>query len=779
MKETLLAKSNIRKGKSLAIGLLLLITLAACFLNIVLVIFNDFKENSYKHAERLNTEDVLLLVHGSEKNKIDENYISSLISGYKDIEIKDNLVIDSEVKYNDGTINTTVIIEDEESALNAKIGKIELMDVDESIKKNYIYLPNQFKVGGKHKVGEMFELKVANKTYKYKIKGFINSIGLGSYNAGAVKVVVPKIEYDTIRKEGSSNLDVKIVKFKLNDGTSQSKFANTITTKLEKEKNISSNALPLEMVILARTFISTILGVCFAVVSIVIIIIVLLMLSNSISNYITDNIKTIGALKSIGYTSGNIKASFIIQFMTLTIIGCVLGIGLSYLMLPTIIDTMTTQSGIPCVVSLNIVWILVTLFTILFVVFLSVILFTKKIKKIEPITALRDGVNTHNFKKNRIALEKSILPLNLSLALKTMFNNIKQNIATFIITFFLVFSGVISLIMYQNFSREPNVSLMTFEYSDGAVLADKDLNKDIYNYMSSIEGVKNVRAVTSFTLKNDDNTLYSYILDDADKLYNKDVCYKGRLPKYDNEIAISGKYGSTYKYNIGDEIIINKGEKKAKYLVTGYIQSFNNMGQEAVLLETGITRLINNGFNKQYYYDVEDGYKVDDINKNIQDKFGDRITSTANIEKIMKASIATFVTISNIMVIFIMTVSFIVILLILYLLMKTFIGKKRKDYGILKATGYTSRNIIFQNAISFMPSIVLSVIISSIVSYFIANPYLETITKSFGVMKLTFDVPIDLMIIMGIGFIVISYLITLFLSLKLRKIEPYNLLKDE
>ncbi len=130
-------------------------------------------------------------------------------------------------------------------------------------------------------------------------------------------------------------------------------------------------------------------------------------------------------------------------------------------------------------------------------------------------------------------------------------------------------------------------------------------------------------------------------------------------------------------------------------------------------------------------------------------------------------------------ILIIMSLSFVVILLILYLLMKTFIGKRRKDYGILKATGYTSRNIIFQNAISFMPSIIFSVIISSIISYFIANSYLETITKSFGVMKLTFDVPIDLIIIMGIGFIVISYLITLFLSLKLRKIEPYNLLKDE
>ena len=218
MKEWLLARSNIRKSKSLAIGLLLLITIAACFLNIVLVIFNDFKNNSYKHAERLNTEDVLLITYGSDNYKINENYISSITNDYSDIEINNNLAIDSEVKYGDGTINTTIVIEDEETALNARIGKIELMDVDESIKENYIYLPNQFNVGGKHKVGEIFELKVVNKTYKYKIKGFINSIGLGSYNAGAVKVVVPKVEYNTISTENTTDLNIKTVKFKLKEG---------------------------------------------------------------------------------------------------------------------------------------------------------------------------------------------------------------------------------------------------------------------------------------------------------------------------------------------------------------------------------------------------------------------------------------------------------------------------------------------------------------------------------------------------------------------------------
>jgi ABC-type antimicrobial peptide transport system permease subunit len=35
---------------------------------------------------------------------------------------------------------------------------------------------------------------------------------------------------------------------------------------------------------------------------------------------------------------------------------------------------------------------------------------------------------------------------------------------------------------------------------------------------------------------------------------------------------------------------------------------------------------------------------------------------------------------------------------------------KRKDYGIYKAIGYTSDSLILQTAISFMPSIILSVL---------------------------------------------------------------------
>ena len=64
------------------------------------------------------------------------------------------------------------------------------------------------------------------------------------------------------------------------------------------------------------------------------------------------------------------------------------------------------------------------------------IISVRRLKKIEVVTALRDGTESHNFKKNHIKLDESGLGINASLALKTMFSNKKQNIITFLLLVF-------------------------------------------------------------------------------------------------------------------------------------------------------------------------------------------------------------------------------------------------------------------------------------------------------------------------------------------------------
>lgn len=781
MKEWLLSKSNIRNSKGLTIGLIILIILATSFLNIMLVIFTDFTGNAEKNAIKLNSEDAYILLNG-DISKIEDDYIESLINDdVQNYEVIRTVGALTDTPYGEGTVTPLVLLENAKMALNCEIGKTEIIEEDLAILSEYIYLPYQYHTGGNYNIGDDYELKILDKIYNFKIKGFTNNIITGSYNCGTINVIVDDITYNKIVEDTwGGPWEFIYIKFDLKQGVDQTKFVNEISNKISKDNSlVTINYYTLEDALYIRTFISVILGVSFLVLSLIILIIVFLMLANNISNYIKENIKTLGVIKAIGYTGKNIKLSFVLQFVIITIVGSLIGIILSYLMLPSVIKIMVSQIGIPYTINFNLVSSIITILSLITIIILTVLFIARKINKIHPITALREGIETHSFKKNRIELEKTKLPINISLALKTMFTNIKQNIATFVIVFFLVFAGVIALVMFQNFSVRPKLSLLTFEIFDGAISTDSDADKSVYNYIKSLNGVNNTRLISGINVETENVKLVTYIMDDTEQLNNKDVCYKGRLPKYDNEIAISGKYCKKYNYNIGDEIEIGKGDIKEKFLITGFIQTTNNNGQEAVILSNGIEKTLGTAYDKLYYFDIEDNSNVNECIEKIKNEFGDRISLTVNFEEVVKGSISVFKTISNAMVVIMLTVCGLVILLVLYLLIKTLIISKKKDYGILKALGYTSKNIIIQNAISFMPSIILSVIISCIVSCFIVNPYLTLIMSMFGVMKVTFEIPVTLVICMGIGFVILSFIFALVLSLRIKKIEPYKLLNGE
>ncbi len=778
MKEWLLAKSNIRKTRSLTIGIIVLTVLAAMFANIMLIIFMDFQKNADREAKRLNSEDAYILIKG-DISKIDDAYIKSLINDdVLDYEVTKNIGLASDLKYGEGTVDPTVLINKKDDILSNKIGKTEIVEEDESITGSYIYLPNQFNTGGGIKIGDEYKLD----KYNYKVKGFFNNITYGSHNCGTIKVIVDDESYEKLNDEIQVPWRFIEIRFDLKDNVDYTKCINVIAKKINEDNinyNIITRCFTVDDAIYSRTFIAVVLGVSFLVMSMIIMLIVLFMISNSISNFIKENAKIIGAIKSLGYTSKNIVSSFLMQFGFISIFGSIIGTAISYVLLPLVLNFMTSQIGIPYEIKFIPICSILPVIGLYIITLINTCLFTKKAKKIEPITALRQGISTHNFKKNRIKLEKTKLPINMGLAIKTMITNAKQNIVTSIVVFLLIFAGTVSLDLYQNFSVKPKASLFSFEICNGAVLVENDENKEVYNYLENYEGVYNTRLILNTFIENNDMQLFCYVLEDCDKLNNKDVCYDGRLPKYDNEIAISGKYCKKYGYNIGDEIEITKSGLNKKYIVSGYIQTTNNNGLEAVMKYDGLKKLQNTDQGYYYYFDTEENVDVNKCLEDVKAQFENKITTVVNFDDAMKGVLSTFKSISNIMVAVIIVISGLVIFLVLYLLIKTLIIRKKKDYGILKAVGYTSGNIVFQNAVSFMPSIILSTIISCIISCIVVNPYIGLIMSMCGVMKVTFELPINLIVLFGIGFVILSFTFAVLLSRKTRKIEPYKLISED
>ena len=603
-------------------------------------------------------------------------------------------------------------------------------------------------------------------------------------------LVVDDKSYENIWNRDHDAAEGIIIVFDLKENVKSGSFLiKTRNEMLKVNSNSSINGFGLDHVISTRTFMALILAISILVLTALIVAAAAMMLANCISNYIKENMKTLGALKAIGYTGKNIKASLFLWFFVLSGIASVLGIVLSYGLMPVFSKIIVGQMGIPYSLKLNIPAILIPIaFVVLFTIFMTA-LSSKKISSIQPIVALREGVEAHNFRKNHIRLDKTGLGLNVSLAMKTFFGNMKQNVITFIVTGFMVFICIIALLMYENFSKHLKMELFSTEVFAGNITVDVDSKDDMKEYLEKREDVKDARQILNqFIYYNDEETFDTYIFEDITKMRNKDVCYNGRLPENDNEVVVSGKFAGDYGFEIGDEIALNFGDSAYTYLITGFIQTTNNNGREAILTTAAAAHIMEiDRMPGWFWFDLieesedisENKAETERIIEECKERFGDKILGSLNFFEITEGSSTTFKSIGSLMLVMMGIISAIVIALILFLLIKSLVYHKRKDYGIYKALGYTSGNLMLQTALSFMPAIFVSTVVFSVASYFGANPYISIFMSSFGIMKCNFVIPIAGVVIIFICFTVVSFMIALFETRRIRKIEAYNMLVAE
>ena len=779
MKTLLLAKSNLRKGRGLSIGVTVLILTVALLLSATLIIIFDFLTDIDKQKEKLNAGDACVLVTRNIDDLDNTFFDNALIEDVNDKSVTNGVGILYSMKYGSGTVSAYLLASSFDRLNNVSVGKTEIVEEDKSIVDNYCYIPYQFHTGGGYNIGDDFVLKMPNADYTYKVRGFVNNFYLGSYNNGLVLLAIDETDLVKLETECLENKTI-LVNYDLKPGVDEVKFVNRLSLEMAKN-NIKPeiHSSTLENSKSNRTFISVIFTVSFFATSIILLFVVILMISNIISNYIKQNMKSIGALKAIGYTSYDIKKALLLQFALIVLIGAVFGSSLVYLVMPFLSKILVSQYGMPYSVSFSFLAFIIVIAFISTIIILLVFLFTRRISKIDAIVALKDGIETHNFKRNIIPFEKSKLGLNLTLALKSFFNNIKQHIITFIVLLGLTFGGVIACVMLENFGTNPNISILAFETCSGVVSSDTSVKDELYDYLKNRDDITNVKFMVQIpVIDNDDIDLMMYLIDDVNKLNNKNVCYKGRFPKYDNEIIVSGKYAKTYNLNIGDDIKIQYGGKSYTYLICGLCQTTNNGGRECLLTVDAFSHLSSvSNFPGYYWFDTTSN--TTDILNDIKSIYGEHITSTMNFDDVISGSISVFVIIAWIMMIIILAMTTFVILLVLYLLMKNMIHNKRYEYGVLKSLGYTSKELILQNSLSFMPSIIIGTILSAIISSLLANPYLTMTMSMFGIMQANMSVPVGFVILLVIFEIGISFIFSLILSRKIKYLEPYKLLIAE
>lgn len=775
----LIARSNIRKAKGQTVAIIVLILLGALMLNLWLMLSMDYNANFDRYHDKLNAEHVTLSVDG-DTAEIREFLSQALEQDSRTAEYRLDscLNMTGTFPYQDGRMNGWFVFLPKDTALSRSIGKAEI--VEEGNLTSGVYLPMIYK-SENIQVGKSIEITIGSHAVEYPICGFFNSVMMGSHNCTLTELILTEDKYAELAELGYAPR-ATLCSVRMHDKAGCLVFEADLKSAIsEKIPNTSMLSNCYDIVVQSRYISQAICSAVMSVMALLVLLIALVVIASNIVNYIQVNMKNLGALKAVGYTSGQLIGALLLQFLGLTFLAAIAGAGLSYLLFPAVNAMMISQTGIPYAIHFLPLPFGLSLLILCGTVAAAVWLAARRMKRIEPIAALRMGIQTHNFKKNRVPLDQANVPLNFALALKTTLSGFKHNITVcitmLVLSLVVVFSGLVTENVIVDFT--PFMNLIVGETSDSCINVNVPVEDAFLQTVHADNRVEKAYLFNSINVSHVGGTeLTATLCDDFSEINNQNIVFEGRFPKYDNEIAIGAKYAGEKGFAIGNEIAITANGKTETYLICGFTHISNYLGRDCLLTRQGYARL-GTLSNTTYYINLVDGTDIDTFNADMQELFAGNANAVLNIKTTVESAGRVYISLMTIIVIAILILSAIIIAFVLYLLVRTMLNNKKRDYGILKSFGFTTRQLILQTALSFMPAVILSTVAGLVISSFLINPLLSLFLRGLGIVKCAFSVPVGFITAAGAGLVGFTFAMACLLSLKIKKITPRALLSGE
>ncbi|MEK4425058.1 ABC transporter permease [Solibacillus sp. FSL K6-1523] len=776
-----LALSNIRKSKSATVSLFIFILVAALLLNIGLMVITQINAFFDSKAEQLKDPHAIIMMdHASYHSKYGE-FITNY-PGVTETETEEAILMNL-AKYNfgDNDLTSSAAIFNAEN--HRTIGKLKLVEKLNNSSTNDIFIPNIFKTNGNYELGEEFTITYQNKNYDFRVAGFFETAMMGTTSVGIMKFMLPAISYEIFADELDKQMEGLVLSAMMEDKIQSTNLINDFTKAYPGLSAGDTNSffwtLDIDMVKNVSTLTINIIAMILVAFAAIIVLVSLIVIKYRVSNSIEDGMKNIGVLKAIGYTNGQILSSINLQFVLIALSASLVGVALSYGLMPFIGNIISSLSGLVWNQKFDMMINLANIFIVTLCVVIVTLISAFRVRKITPIMALRGGIQTHNFRRNHFPLEKMRAGLHFSLAIKSMLSNVKQNFMILFIIIALTFASVFSVVLYYNIASDKTAFVNLFGAEPGNVLitVQPDAStKELLGHIKQMDQVRKAEIFDLIPIKIDNQTVYNTVTDNYDQLENN-VVYEGRQPKYENEISISWVVSNQINKGIGDTVEVEYGTEATRFLVTGLSQSIGNLGQISALTMDGIQQL-QSDYKGMTLYVYLDGISNESFIKKVQKQYGDYIVETLNIDENIESQTGIYTTAVFAVMVMVLAITVLVVVMILYLVIKMMIIKRKKEFGVMKAIGYSTIQLMHQISISFVPVMITGVAIGGVLGYFYTNPMLSVLLSSVGVKRLDFTVHLPTILILCTGIFIVGYIVAMFVSLKIKKISAYSLMTE-
>ena len=542
-----------------------------------------------------------------------------------------------------------------------------------------------------------------------------------------------------------------------------------------------------------RAFI-LLLGTALVAFSVIVAIIVAIVIGFLVRSNVLDEVRNLGVLKSLGYTTSQLRLSYLAIYGVIggicLIIGVVLGIGL----MPAFVNVVTGMARLDCsrAIGVNVGGIFVAIAFIVAIVAAVVYLSTARVKSITPILAMRNNIQTHTFRRNRAPLSKSKIALNAHLGIKSAIGETHRSVM--VISIVLIMSllcSFVSVVFYNlKVDQTAIINMSAIEKADFYISFGNEYPSVYFDAIHDMDGFEADVLYTGFGSEIDGTYGRCQLYSDFEHM-RTNFLYKGRYPKYANEVLIDYAFARQKGYKIGDSINVhltrNTLESDKSLVIVGYFQNLVDncrvIGFLDILDELyDIDNLENYIYTPHLiYFEKGKAPSIDELGDMLREIDGGKVifngfqTGQQCLEGTFLNTVETAA--DAVMSVF-FSITAIVIALLLVMLIKLKLLRERRNYAVYKALGYTSFGVMLQIVTAMLLLGIVGSAVGALIGALMTSPTLSLFGKYIGAGSFAFIVPWGYVICIVVFISALISLVSMLCAIPVRKIAPAKLLRE-
>lgn len=778
-----IAKNNIKKKKGDAVVLLFLTALAALLLYVSISVLTGTKRVIDKAYEAMHTPDWFYMTN------IDcEARLTALVTDLEEVEEfeADGCLYVIGAKYRkdleeEGAEYGFIFSSMEETRLLGRIPAVEEPAYDA------ILLPSYLKYGGGYETGDTIYLTLYKKEYRFTVTGFVddplfaNPLNISIYSC----YITDACMKDILEEEPPlSETCYRQYRARLKKGESPWKFDEKVSLLLTKEIPELANGMNLGLNWTAmRHGVSIMSNIGMGIIllfSVLLLTIAVIIIRFSVRDFVELNLKNIGILKASGYTSVQLRTVLFLEMSGIVFLGGAAGLlagifgsglvgGLEGMLLGISWEAGISLPAAGC-----------SGFALFGTVLLTTLFTGRVYGKVTVLDALRGGVHTHNFKKNHFPLHTCRLPESLAIAGKSILGEKRKNLSVFCIIALQAFVTVIGFGLYQNFAANQDKLLQMSGVEVGDIYVTGENLDDTGRLLEGWQEIEKVLYYNNCSVRlynGQEQISLTCDVHNAPQDIKNEMLVEGRLPLYDNEIVITAMVAERLSVGVGDIIYVEGIGERRDYMISGLDQKFNNAGIKAMMSREGARRLNGEMPSVTLYLYLKEGIAFADVWQKLTEAFPDlNMTEGA---KLVKDTMSTICFAMKLICLIFAGITVVVVVMVELLLVKAKITKERKNYGIDKALGFTTGQLIVRTLLVNIPVIFAGALLGAAMGSVGLSPLTEAFLSGFGIQKCEIPVAPAWLFATVAGIAAVAAAACLVSAARIRRIEPVKLLSED